>query len=136
MSRSESEKKKGAAILAIFKGLVFIFTVAWFAWGVKVFVLPPYDYSPGEPGDFFSALTIFCLAYLTYMLMRHMEEQARECSEASILRVYELLRHNLEGVSAQIVNELLESGLLSAESSEINWHRKNVSLIANPNLLY
>ena len=126
MSNSQSEKKTGAAILAIFKGLVFLFTGAWFAWGVKVFVLPPYDYSPGEPGDFFSALTIFCLAYVTYMQMRQMEVQARESSEASILRAYELLKPDLEGVSAQVVSKLLKSGVLTTDSSATDLKAKFV----------
>lgn len=118
MERSKSKVKMSKPGLTKSEWLIAILTAGWFAWGAKIFFFPPYDYSPGEPGDFFSAALVLLVAYVTYMQMMQMKSQAKENYESSILRAYELLRHDLEGVAAQLVSKLIKSGVLNVVSTE------------------
>jgi len=126
MANSKSEAKTSKSRFTKSEKLIAVLTVAWFVWGAKVFLFPPYDYSPGEPGDFFSAALVFLLAYVTYMQMEQMKRQEKENYEASILRAYELLRPDLEGVAAQVVSKLVKSAVLTVGSSEAELKEKFV----------
>jgi len=60
------------------------------------------------------------------MQMEQMKRQEKENYEASILRAYELLRPDLEGVAAQVVSKLVKSAVLTVGSSEAELKEKFV----------
>ena len=88
-------------------------TVAWLLWGVQIFFFRSANFSPGEPGDFVSGSVIFLVIYITFLQLAQMARQDRENAEATVLRAFEVLKPELEGVAAQIVSKLSAASVLS-----------------------
>ena len=98
-------------LLALVMGL----TAFWLWWGVNLFTSR--DYSPGEPGDFFSGGVIFLIIYITFLQLLQMAKQDKENAEATVLRAYEVLKPELEGVAGQIVSKLYKIGAIDRKQT-------------------
>ena len=94
-------------------GFVILCTAAWLFWGVQIFFVRSTGFSPGEPGDFVSGSVIFLVIYITFLQLTQMARQDRENAEATVLRAFEVLKPELEGVAAQIVSKLSAANVLS-----------------------
>ena len=94
-------------------GFVILCTAAWLFWGVQIFFIRSAGFSPGEPGDFVSGSVIFLVIYITFLQLTHMARQDRENAEATVLRAFEVLKPDLEGVAGQIVSKLSAANVLS-----------------------
>lgn len=94
-------------------GFVILCTAAWLFWGVQIFFIRSAGFSPGEPGDFVSGSVIFLVIYITFLQLTQMARQDRENAEATVLRAFEVLKPELEGVAAQIVSKLSAANVLS-----------------------
>lgn len=94
-------------------GFVILCTAAWLFWGVQIFFIRSTGFSPGEPGDFVSGSVIFLVIYITFLQLTQMARQDRENAEATVLRAFEVLKPELEGVAAQIVSKLSAANVLS-----------------------
>ena len=94
-------------------GFVVLCTGAWLFWGVQIFFIRSTGFSPGEPGDFVSGSVIFLVIYITFLQLTQMARQDRENAEATVLRAFEVLKPELEGVAAQIVSKLAAANVLS-----------------------
>ena len=88
-------------------------TAAWLLWGVHIFIFRSPSFGPGEPGDFVSGSVIFLVIYITFLQLAQMARQDRENAEATVLRAFEVLKPELEGVAAQIVSKLSAASVLS-----------------------
>ena len=91
---------------------VLVCTGAWLFWGVQIFFVGSASFSPGEPGDFVSGSVIFLVIYITFLQLTQMARQDRENAEATVLRAFEVLKPELEGVAAQIVSKLSAANVL------------------------
>ena len=94
---------------------VLVCTVAWLVWGVQIFFVRSTGFSPGEPGDFVSGSVIFLVIYITFLQLTQMARQDRENAEASVLRAFEVLKPELEGVASRIVSKLSAANVLALE---------------------
>lgn len=95
--------------------IVIILTSSWLLWGVNIFLLGSAEYSPGEPGDFLSGSVIFLVIYITFLQLAQMRRQDRENAEATVLRAFEVLKPEMEGVAGQVVSKLSAAGVVLLE---------------------
>ena len=103
---------------------VLVCTGAWLFWGVQIFFVGSASFSPGEPGDFVSGSVIFLVIYITFLQLAQMARQDRENAEATVLRAFEVLKPELEGVAAQIVSKLTAASVLSLKDDVDTLKRK------------
>ena len=124
----------------------FTFSIAllWCAYGVWLFFINPgaisERWTAGELGDFFGGglggLAIIGLVYTTWVSSRQfglhqkqyqaqaqqLEMQRHDMAEAGVLRVYQTLKPELEGISIRIISKLMKAGLIEFRRQDFDKH--------------
>jgi len=92
----------------------------WTIWGVTLFATN--SWTVGELGDFFGGglggFAILAILYTAKIQAEQLRLQQLDTEEAGVLRTFETLKPELEGLSMRIVSKLAKAGLVGLTSSE------------------
>lgn len=96
--------------------------LGWSAWGVILF--SQHTWAIGELGDFFGGglggFAIVAILYTAKIQADQLRIQRLDFDEAGVLRTFETLKPELEGLSMRIVSKLSKAKVVGLTASEFN----------------
>ena len=105
--------------------LTWATSIVWCGFGVYLFLVGPPDdrsWTTGELGDFFGGglggLAIISLLYTASLQGKQLEKQRLDMEEAGLLRTFEALRPEAEGLSMRIIAKLVDAKLVGLSFSQ------------------
>lgn len=105
----------------------WLICISWCAWGFYLFwggLAPDSAWSIGELGDFFGGglggLAIIALLYTASLQSKQLEKQRVDMEETGLLRTYETLRPEAEGLSMRIISKLVKAKLVGITTLQFN----------------
>ena len=110
--------------------LTWLAVFVWISWGIYLFHSHS-DWTLGELGDYFGGglggLAIFALFFTANLQRQQLEKQSEQLEdqridsqEAGLLRTFNVLRPEAEGLSIRIVSKLKANGCISLSDEEFS----------------
>jgi hypothetical protein len=115
------ENRFGTVI--VMASLLLIF--GWLSWGVWLFLVPydqGFSWARGEVGDFvgggLGGIAVFGVVYTLWLQIQQLKDQKRQSFKAATLQMYEVLKPEVENLSARIVSKALITGLIKPSEKD------------------
>lgn len=106
-------------------GFSFALILAWIAYGVKLFYFTQSDFQNwqiGELGDYvgggLGGIAVIGVIYTIWHQGQQLEDQKIQDSKAATLRLFELLKPEVENLSARVMSKMPPSELEDGETFE------------------
>jgi hypothetical protein len=111
-------------------GFSFALILAWIAYGVKLFYFTQSEFQTwqiGELGDYvgggLGGIAVIGVIYTIWLQGQQLEDQKIQDSKAATLRLFELLKPEIENLSVRVISKIPSSELQDDETIE-EMHRK------------